>query len=184
MRFSSLEIKEIVKALVAVSLMFAIANVGLRAEILLVFPIVLLTAGLGFVLHELAHKLLAQKYGAWAEFRANNQMLVLGIIVSFFGIVFAAPGGVYISGATREQHGKIAAAGPLTNVLLASLFGFLFLLFPLVPLRYGFSINAFLAMFNMIPFPPFDGASIWQWNKGVYGIVAALAVVLVALSTF
>lgn len=182
MHFSRIELKEIAKALLAISLMFAIANVGLSARLLVVFPIVLLTAGLGFVLHELAHKLLAQSYGCWAEFRANNQMLILGIVVSFMGFVFAAPGGVYINGATRMQHGRIAAAGPLVNILLAALFGFLFLLFPYVPLKYGFSINALLGMFNMIPFLPFDGAAVWQWNKVVYGVITAASIVLVALS--
>ncbi|HLC32969.1 MAG TPA: metalloprotease, partial [Candidatus Nanoarchaeia archaeon] len=108
MHFSSFELKEIAKALLAVSLMFAIATVGISARLLVVFPIVLLTAGLGFVLHELAHKFLAQKYGAWAEFRSNNQMLLVGVLLSFTGFVLAAPGGVYIQGATKDQHGKIA----------------------------------------------------------------------------
>src|SRR3989344_26 len=171
MHFSHLELKELAKALLAISLMFAIANVGLSRELLAVFPFILLTAGLGFVLHELGHKLLAQKYGCWAQFRADNKMLVIGVLLSFTGFIFAAPGGVYIHGATREQHGKIAITGPLVNVLLAALFGFLYLLFPYVPLKYGFSIHAFLAMFNMIPFPPFDGHAAWNWSRVVYSVV-------------
>ncbi|MBS3125557.1 hypothetical protein J4211_04900 [Candidatus Woesearchaeota archaeon] len=184
MHFSHIELKELAKALLAVSLMFTIAYVGLSTAAIGAFPIILLTAGLGFVLHELGHKFLAQKYGCWAEFRANNQMLLLGVLLSITGIVLAAPGGVYIRGATIQQHGKIAITGPLVNVFLASLFGFLYFLFSLTLLKYGFSINSFLAMFNMIPFPPFDGHAAWNWNRAAYGVVAIAAIVLVALSTF
>ncbi|MBW3019640.1 hypothetical protein KY329_05680, partial [Candidatus Woesearchaeota archaeon] len=110
------EIKEIAKAWFAVSIMFAIAfGGGLSLAALVGLPIFLVTAGLGFVVHELSHKYVAQKLKCWAEFRASNQMLLLGIIFSFFGFVLAAPGGVFIKGGPRHS-GKIAAAGPISNV--------------------------------------------------------------------
>ncbi len=184
MRFSRIEIYEISKALFAVSLMFAIAFAGLSLNLVLIFPIVLLTVGIGFVLHELGHKFLAQKYGCWAEFRSNNQMLLVGLLISFTGFVLAAPGGVYIRGASRSQHGRIALAGPLVNIILASLFGILNLLFPSMIFKFGFSINALLGLFNLIPFPPFDGHAVLQWNKFAFGIALFLAATLFALSFF
>lgn len=182
MRFSCIEIYEIAKALFAVSLMFALAYVGFSFALLTIFPMVLLTVGVGFVLHELGHKFLAQKYGCWAEFRSNNQMLLVGLLISITGFVLAAPGGVYIRGATRSQHGRIALAGPLVNIILASLFGILNLLMPSMIFKFGFSINALLGLFNLIPFPPFDGHAVLQWNKFAFGVALALAIILFGLS--
>jgi len=39
------------------------------------------------------------------------------------GIVFAAPGAVMIMGmVSREENGRIAAAGPITNMVIAVIF--------------------------------------------------------------
>ena len=184
MRFSKIEIYEIAKALFAVSLMFALAYAGFSLNLVYIFPMILFTVGIGFVLHELGHKFLAQKYGCWAEFRSDNQMLLVGLLISVTGFVLAAPGGVYIRGATKSQHGRIALAGPLVNIVLASLFGILNLLFPSMIFKFGFSINALLGLFNLIPFPPFDGHAVLQWNKVAYGVSLVLASVLFAVSFF
>lgn len=182
MRFSRIEIYEIAKALFAVSLMFALAYAGLSFSLISIFPVVLITVGIGFVLHELGHKFLAQRYGCWAEFRANNQMLIVGLLISVTGFVLAAPGGVFIHGATKSQHGRIALAGPLVNIVLACLFGIFNLLFPSMIFKFGFSINALLGLFNLIPFPPFDGHAVLQWNKVAYGVALILAAVLFMLT--
>src|SRR3989344_8459929 len=160
LKFSTIEIKHLLRAWLLVSLMFAIAMTGLRAELLVAIPFTLITAGIAFLLHELAHKAVAQSYKCWAEFRANDQMLILGLLLSFTGIIIAAPGGVFIHRASRDQHGKIALAGPMTNVLLALLFILIgnythsALLLSLA--SYGVHINSPLAAFNLIPIQPFD----------------------------
>lgn len=127
----------------------------------------------------MAHKYVAQRYKCWAEFRANNQALLIGLLISFFGLIIIAPGGVFIRGATREQHGRIAFAGPMTNAILAAMFyGLMWVTTaPLISqiMLYGVKINALLGVFNLIPFPPFDGYSVWHWNKiaWVFGIAAS-----------
>lgn len=182
MRFSRVELWEIVKAWVGVSLVFGIATVGLKTALLVAFPVMFLTAGVGFLFHELAHKFLAQRYGCWAEFRSNNGALLIGLLLSFVGFILLAPGGVFIHGASRSQHGKIAFSGPLMNVLVAVLFLGLNYYFASEIFVYGFRINSLLAAFNLIPFPPFDGFSVWRWNRMVYLAGVLVAVVLFAAS--
>ena len=49
MRFSNYEIKEIVKAWIAVSLIFAIAITGISSKLFVALPLTFLTAGIGFL---------------------------------------------------------------------------------------------------------------------------------------
>lgn len=177
---SRIEIRDVLKAWLAISLAFAIL---LRNELPFAYSFLIAasTVGIGFLLHELAHKLTAQHYGCYAEFRSFDTMLFLAIIMSFFGFIFAAPGAVFISGPVgKTRNGKISAAGPATNLVLVMLFLALSLLTTskalLLIFSYGFMINAWLALFNMIPFGNFDGIKIFRWNKVVYFVMAALAV--------
>ncbi len=181
---SRTEIVDIVKAWLALSLAFAfiysgasILNGSIEKAFSLhfveVFLISLFTAGLGFLLHELAHKFVAQHYGCAAEFRAWDQLLYLAVALSvFIGFIFAAPGAVMISGmVTRKENGIISVAGPATNYVLAMLFLGLLFLFPHSRNVFGtgFSINIWLGLFNLIPFGPLDGKKVFYWNKLVWG---------------
>ena len=42
----------------------------------------------------------------------------------------------------------------------------------------GFRINALLAIFNMIPVMPFDGAKVIAWSKPVFYITVIIALLL------
>lgn len=185
MKFSQIELKELLKAWVAISLAFAILlNRGVKFNLifLLVFLFSGLTVGIGFLFHELAHKFMAQRYHCWAEFRANTNMLFLAVIMSFFGFIIAAPGAVFIRGhVNHEQNGKISMAGPSANIILAVLFLALNFLYPVAFFRYGFIINTWLGLFNLIPFGNFDGAKIFRWNKPVYSAMVFSAGILMFL---
>ncbi len=176
--FSSTELIDLLKAWAAISVAFAIVMAGgfrgLSVNISFFFGVSALTVGVGFLLHELAHKVVAQRYHCWAEFRADNMMLILAVAMSLFGFVFAAPGAVMIYGnLTKNWYGRISAAGPLMNILI----GFAFLggaVFTGIEwLAYGFVINGWLALFNMIPLGNFDGIKIWRWSKPVYLVMLA-----------
>ncbi|OYT32587.1 hypothetical protein B6U93_01170 [Candidatus Woesearchaeota archaeon ex4484_78] len=184
MHYSKQELKDLTRALVILSLAFAIAFKGLNnlAALPLAFLVSLLTAGSGFIFHELAHKYVAQKLGYYSEFRANNSALIMCLIFSFFGFIFAAPGGVMMRRQPSKRGiGLISAAGPLVNVILAILF--LGLYFGTTNILqkfafYGFGINSFLAFFNMLPFVAFDGAKVFKSNKLLFALIIIPAAAL------
>ena len=188
---SDVEIRDLIKAWIAISIAFTIMMKGsLNLNFYQVFIVSFITVGTGFLLHELGHKFVAQRYGCFAEFRSFDQMLLLAIAMSFFGFLFAAPGAVMITGPVgRSRNGKISAAGPVVNLGLALIFLLvIFFLRPVGMLKviclYGFMINSWLALFNMIPIWNFDGVKVLAWNKTVYGIIAAMAVLFLFLQNF
>ncbi len=185
--FSQVELKDLLLAWLAISFAFANLLAASFRQIFIAFIISSLTVGIGFIFHELGHKILAQRYGAWAEFRAWKQMLLLAVVFSFFGFVFAAPGAVMIHGRMigRRRNGKISAAGPSMNFIMALAFLPLMYLFASGTLsmigRYGFQINTWLGLFNLIPFAVFDGRKIFEWSKPVYVVLASIGISLLFL---
>jgi len=187
-RFSPEEYKHIALAVGALIVAFTLAFLNLVtggplpttrtiAQVAIAATVAVVT---GFFLHELAHKVLAQRYGAWAEFRSSRTGLIFAIVTGLIGIVFAAPGAVYIAGPlTREQNGKVSLVGPLMNFLVA--LGFLgawILVRGNLAGEIGFYlagilfftayINAFLGVFNLLPIPPLDGSKVLAWNPAVW----------------
>lgn len=190
---SHIEIRDILKAWIAISIAFAIASRGgFLQSFYTSFIVSSLTVGVGFLLHEFGHKIVAQRYGYFAEFRSFDSMLLLAIAMSFFGFVFAAPGAVMISGrVSKAKSGRISAAGPLVNLGLA--FIFLLLLFQgffqlpqllRTSAYYGFIINSWLALFNMLPFWLFDGYKILKWSKLAYGVMLGVSVIFMFAQNF
>ena len=162
------------------------------ALFLLSMPVMLIAVGPAFLLHEIGHKLIAKKYGCWAEFRVDPGGLKLGIgIVALTGFLFMAPGAVMVAGlVTRRQNGHIAIAGPAVN------FGLFLIGIPLGGIILGLTgaassgdaeylvsgaidlkamvydlvfwwiaANLGLGAFNLIPFGPLDGAKIKDWSE-------------------
>ena len=155
----------------------------------ILFIVSLVTVGVAFVLHEMAHKFTAMKYGYWAEFQKDNMMLLVAVIMAaLVGVVFAAPGAtvIYGSGISREQNGRISAAGPLTNLVLCLPFAALALFsgggVPGLIGQVGFSVNAMIAAFNMLPISVLDGKKVLSWNPAVFIVLIAVSFGCVYLS--
>ena len=153
------------------------------------FVLSMVTVGVGFLFHELAHKVVAVQFGQMAEFRADFSMLFIALVGAFMGFLFAAPGAVHHRGKiTDREHGLIALAGPVTNLVFAAVFFALTFAFTSgLPARiagFGLLINLLLAGFNMIPFGPLDGRTVLDWNKAVYAIVAVPSVGLAVYVLF
>lgn len=186
---SKLELMDITKAWIVLSLAFALVYGGINLaagtfnwlfspNFLILFSISLFTAGIGFLFHELGHKFVAQHYGCIAEFRAFDRMLYLALgLAASIGFIFAAPGAVMIAGrVTLRENGKISLAGPLINFVLALVFLGLSFLMPI--LSVGYSINAWLGLFNLIPFGNFDGKKILDWSRYIWSGMVLSGVVL------
>ena len=73
-----------------------------------------------FLVHELAHKFLAQYYGSWAEFRAQLYGLVITTIsaLPIMPFKFIAPGAVMVGLSDRNKFGRVALIGPLTILVI------------------------------------------------------------------
>jgi Zn-dependent protease len=173
--FSNRELFDIFKAYVAITLAFGILLLKSGQIWYQALFVAAITVGAGFIVHELAHKFVAQHYRCRAEFRSSDIMLLLAIVFALFtSFIFAAPGAVMISNVkSKKEFGHIAAAGPASNIVLA----LAFLLVPIASIAwYGFFINAPLAAFNMLPFGSFDGKKILSWNRTVFTIMFVVSV--------
>lgn len=134
-----------------------------------------------FLVHELAHKLLAQYYGSWAEFRAQLYGLVITAIsaLPIMPFKFIAPGAVMVGLSDKNKFGRVALVGPLTNLVMGFSFLISTYIYPYHSYLYaGASFNAWIAMFNLLPFGVLDGEKIFYWNKIAWGLTMASTMVL------
>ena len=192
MAFSDYEKEQLRESIGFLTLAFALAlSNGLfvvmddPSILITTLPLAFAAVMTGFLLHELAHKWMAQQYGCWAEYRGNKNGLYFALAMSAFGFLLAAPGAVMVSGRiTDRQNGIIAAVGPLTNIAIAivALPIYIFtagLDWPISLLgelaRFIIVINLILGGFNMIPVQPLDGSKVIMWSKPAYlGIITAI----------
>ncbi len=134
-------------------------------------------ATLAFLIHEMGHKFVGIRLGNWSEFRLIKAFTILTAIsvipIPFFKIV--CPGAVQVTGDTKtENMGKIALAGPSTNLIQAAIFVILANLFFLTAdsmfqvCMIAAYLNSFLGIFNLIPLGPLDGLKVIRWNKVYY----------------
>ena len=194
-KFGRNELRDLFIAFLVISLAFSIANSGRNLNaIITILPIVMVGVGAGFIFHELGHKFVSMKYGYWAEFQLWAEGLIFALITSFFGFVFAAPGAVYTYAdyMTDEINGKISIAGPIVNIVLALIFlGISVAVYPsalhseTMALIFtigavGYSINSFLAVFNLLPIGGLDGTKVLRWNIGIWLVTIVIAGILTA----
>jgi Zn-dependent protease len=135
-----------------------------------------------FLLHEIAHKIAAQKEGLWAEFRLTligAILTLISTITPLFKII--SPGAVMIAGlADVKRAGKISIAGPATNIALSTMFLALTFIFPqYIPILVLASFfNAWMALFNLIPLGILDGFKVFAWDKKNWVLAFSVSLIL------
>lgn len=180
--FSKTEIKHLLIAT------FLVLLVGLSLNnyryISLEFLIIFIIA---FLFHELAHKFLANFYGNWAEFRTEIYGLIVTAIsaIPFVPFKFIAPGAVIVGLSEKSKLGKVALIGPVTNLVMCIIFLLLYYLYPYsIYFSIGASFNAWISMFNLLPFGVLDGQKIFDWNKIVWSFTIGITMLLFILSYY
>lgn len=141
--------------------------------------------GASFLVHELAHKMMAQKNGMWAEFRLTMMGVVLtllSILPTFIKII--GPGAVMVSSsADTKAIGKTSVVGPIANMTIASVFCMATFL---PSSNWTFSTvafyNAWIAIFNLIPFGMLDGYKVFVWDKRIWVLAFIASLTLGAIS--
>jgi Zn-dependent protease len=144
---------------------------------------------LSFFAHEMAHKVVAQRRGLWAEFRLipiGAVLTLLSAVSPIFKII--SPGAVFISGSSDAKTvGKISIAGSFTNILLALAFlGIISVVTKGAPIYFLLvltsAFNAWIATFNLIPFAMLDGLKVFSWNKKIWALAFTSSLVLSVIS--
>lgn len=194
------EARDLIISAIVISVAFSIALLGgmpkliktSLTDFISMFIFSLIAVALGFILHELGHRSAARRFGCYSEYKMWTNGLILAIILSFFGFVFAAPGAVVIHPRidlwgrmmplTKKKSGIISIAGSLMNISLSIIFLSLYFIYNLPIFYYGSKINAWLAIFNLIPIPPLDGFKVLIWNKSAW--LASIGVALVLYFLF
>lgn len=195
MQFSRDEIRDIAISIASLSFILVVnplPTLGINVDVI---PGYLIGIILGFILHELAHKAMANRLGAEAFFKLWPQGVGIGLMFALVSsLKFLAPGAVVVYGhkfgrwkyrldrvfttphgaaLSTGEMGLISVAGPIVNIILA----FVFSAIPGTIFQQIAYINAFLAVFNLLPIPPLDGSKIFLWNALIWLFVMILAAV-------
>jgi Zn-dependent protease len=179
--FSKTELKHLtIGALLVMGVGFTYFLTASSRSTLLNLVILSVAFTLSFLLHELAHKFSAQHFNLWAEFRLTLQGALITLVSIFLPFKIISPGAVMIAGSgTRETVGKMALAGPVTNIILSTVCIMIAAVTQDLFLIVAF-INAILAVFNLIPFGVLDGLKVFRWNKIIWAVTFAAAIALIA----
>lgn len=168
--FSTIEFTSILISIVSMIVafhMFKVSDNGIMIGIIV-----------GVVLHEIVHKVVAQSMGFHSRYKLWEVGLLLVIafaIISRGRFIFAAPGFVVTEGmATARERGIISLSAPATNIALAVFF----LAIGAGWARSAAYANTLLAIFNLIPLSPLDGAAVREWSVGTWSAAFALSAAL------
>ncbi|RPI37023.1 MAG: PKD domain-containing protein, partial [Methanoregulaceae archaeon] len=156
------------------------AQLEIQLATLIIF---LCTGALASILHDLAHKHVAYRFGSITEYQFWGLGTVTMLATAwFFGNAFGKPSRTVIRSIgepTPEEGALIRLAGPLMSmaIALASL-----LLIPLggffaIAGSIGFSMNLLNCVFSLVPVKPNDGVEVFAWNKKAW---AAIFIPLIA----
>jgi len=187
--YSKNEIRDIIISVLAVAFIFAYPDFSLM-------PFFLVAVVIAFLFHELAHRYVARKFGCVAIYKMWPQGLLFGLLIALIGggFKFVAPGAVVIYPfhfgrwgfkrihLTMTEMGIISISGIAVNLFFAAMFRPLAgtLMIEKIDVFGSLSfVNAFLALFNLLPIPPLDGSKVFRWKPWLWLLMILFATLLV-----
>ncbi|MEM2017010.1 MAG: AN1-type zinc finger domain-containing protein [Nitrososphaerota archaeon] len=189
------ELAHIVLSVILVSLV-GLSLIGYES-FLFMNPILLLVyiAGfaLSYLLHELAHRLVASRNRVVAYFRLDpiGSLITLISAIPMLPIKFIAPGAVVLATPTTIRVvGSTSFWGPATNLILSVILYISYLISRSIFFSLQFStiflilakFNAFIAFFNLLPFGPLDGLKIIKWSLPRWAVAFGLSIILLIMT--
>ncbi|VVB76406.1 Uncharacterised protein [Candidatus Tiddalikarchaeum anstoanum] len=180
--FNKKELLELSLSILALAFMFALKDIVLGSLWFVSVLIYIVTVSISVFTKIITQKVVAQKFDCAVNYSISYNLLLIGLLVALLlngSLVFAATGTIIITSAyftrlgykfvnlTNMERGIIALSGTITNILLALIS---LLLYPLSPTIFQqlININVLMAVFNMMPFPPFEGSIIFWWNRMIW----------------
>ncbi len=165
----------------------------------LLIAIILVTVSL--LLRECAHRTMAAWLGYKTHYKAWILGLVIGLVLAFLSnghLLFIAPGILLVTHLEIHRLGKahyalsmkhlgwIAMSGPIINMLFAAIMKSLYLGTSYPIFQTLMVMNIWIAIFDMIPVPPFNGSQTFFGSRYVYmfvlGAILGCAALLFYLS--
>lgn len=201
------ELRDLILSIVALGFAFTLALFGgsntfsyvLDPGFIPNFLLVTVIVGLSIVAKEMAQKGTSRALESHATYHIWSPGVIIAILSSFLGIVFAAVGGMKLASEYTERAGRwqinlspkqmgiISSIGPLMSLSIAMS---LLMLSPLSP-TFGLErnlfflsaeINALIALFSMVPFGPVDGNKVLRWSITIWLFIAVMSLAVFALS--
>jgi hypothetical protein len=152
-----------------------------------------------FFVHEIAHRTIALLNGYRSQYKMWLTGLIVGVVLAFVSngyIMFIAPGALIITHLPIHRLGKnpndlslkhlgwIAMSGAIANILFAVLLKALYTGTGIGLFHTAMVINIWLAIFDMLPIPPFNGSRTFFGSRYIYFLVVGCIIGIAAFLYF
>jgi Zn-dependent protease len=180
---------QIVLAIIATAFVFAY-DASVITNTFGNIPIALFSVAVAILVHEWAHGVVAAKFRIDASFKLFMPGFIVSLLLAVVGIKVAVVGAASVASykfgrfgfrgrtpAFRER-GWIGGVGPLANIALGALCGLLFEASGVYIFQYMMTVNAWIALFNLVPIKELDGGNLFYWKPSFWFLLIVLAVIL------
>lgn len=192
MKFTAPEIKDISITIVSLSIILVLKDLSTGLPWMSSMISALLVVSTSLIIKLIMQKITAQKYDCDAVYKFNYNLFFIAVLLALItngAVVFAAIGSIMITSSlytrlghkfvniTQRETGLVALSGPLANIIFSLLS---IVLYPINPSLFQsfLNFNVFMALFNLIPFPPLDGSKVIWWNRLLWLIFFLITIFL------
>ena len=163
------------------------------------FIITLIIVTIAMAVHELVHRVVSLWLGYRSQYKAWMLGLVIGLVIAFVSNghwPFIAPGALIITHLSVHRLGQfphelnykhlgwIGMSGSVANIIFAVLMKSLYLATGAGLFEKAMVINIWIALFNLLPIPPFNGSRTFFGSRFIYVFVLGSMIGCAALLAF